>query len=343
MIDLAQLLELLYSAHARFESARATLRVRVDHSKLEQSDWPEDAPPPARGQPLAYVARVWYESAGRVRLEREFDGERTVKVAHQDTDDEESLALRLARLFDPAPLLGVALFELVGETTRAGRSALSVIARPRRHEIDIGFWGCDAYELAVDAERGVLLGVVGQIGDEIASTIVVEEIAFDDSFDPELFVHEPEEESLKEIPSESWQSQAVSLQTAAERAPFTLWVVRELLDQWRMYVQLVEEEPPGAEPAWVEILYRSPDGAGRVDLTERRASEPEGYGWTSYQTPRLIEHRGEPVVVLAYDPYETNIAVTREGTRVAMTAFDSLERTLQLVDALAPVALTRNT
>jgi hypothetical protein len=30
--------------------------------------------------------------------------------------------------------------------------------------------------------------------------------------------------------------------------------VRHLLDEWRMYVRLVEEEPPASEPARVEIL-----------------------------------------------------------------------------------------
>jgi hypothetical protein len=64
MTDLAHLLELLYGAHTRFRSARATVRVRIHHSLLERSDWPKDAfnPSPARHEPRVYVARLWHES-----------------------------------------------------------------------------------------------------------------------------------------------------------------------------------------------------------------------------------------------------------------------------------------
>jgi hypothetical protein len=54
---------------------------------------------------------------------------------------------------------------------------------------------------------------------------------------------------------------------------------------------------PGAEPAWVEILYRSPDGAWRIDLSEQRAGEPEDYAETlvrSMRSPLGRSRRPEP-------------------------------------------------
>jgi hypothetical protein len=344
MITIAQLLELLYGARRRFQSVRATLSVEVDHSLLERSDWPDDAvnPPPPRTEPQAYVARLWADSAGRIRLEREVDRELDIEVigGHDGQDEAESLAEGLFDLFDPAPLLGSASFELRGELTQAGRPAASVLAQPRRQPIEIGYlWGCEAYELAVDLERGVLLHVVGRIGGEAAGTIAVEEIAFDEPLAPELFEQEPQKSDDATVEEhEPTRTETVSLRTAAERAPFTLWVVARLLDEWRMYVRLVEEEPPGPEPAWVEILYRSHDGANRVELIEERTREAFGYGWTSSQAPpRLIEHRGEQVLVVAQEPYETELAVTRGETRIRLRAIDPLEATLNLVDALTPV------
>jgi hypothetical protein len=112
--------------------------VRVDHSLLKESDWPEDAfnPPPARQEPQEYVGRLWYQSAGRrVRLEREFDGRRSMRVTQGDAEDVgESLALRLAQLFDPAPLLGVALcvaLRFAGDTVMALRLAEAQLVRDR--------------------------------------------------------------------------------------------------------------------------------------------------------------------------------------------------------------------
>src|SRR5204862_621640 len=94
-----------------------------------------------------------------------------------DIDESESLVEGLGELFDPARLLGAATFEIHGESTQAGRTAVSVLARPRRRSIEIvEIWGCDSYELAVDRERGVLLKVVGRLGDETAATITVEAI-----------------------------------------------------------------------------------------------------------------------------------------------------------------------
>jgi hypothetical protein len=348
MVTLAQLLELLYGARTRYASVRATLSVEIDHGLLERRDWPEDAfnPPPSRADRHSYRARLWLDAAGRIRLERRADGETDVEIAdpgagEDDVYEADSLAAELADLFDPAPLLGSVTFEILSDSTHAGRPAASVLARPRRQPIEIGsIWGCNAYELAIDLERGVLLRVVGRIGDESAGTIAVEEIAFDEPLAPELFEQEPQQDDASrayEAP-EPRRIETVSLRAAAKRAPFTLWVVRELLDEWRMYVR-VAGEPPGAAPAWVEILYRSRDGGNRVELTEELASETFAYGWTSYLStpPRPIEHRGEQVLVVAQEPYETQLALTRGETRIRISAFDSLEETLNLVEALAPV------
>jgi hypothetical protein len=179
MIRTAELLELLYSARTSFSSVRATVRVEIDHSLLERSDWPEDAsnPPPPRAKPQAYVAHLWAEPGGRIRLERDLNGEHDVEVVINDPEDNdleerESLAVGYFDLFDPAPLLGAATFELLDQSTQAGRKSVITLAQPRRQPIEIAnIWGCDVYELAIDLDRGVLLRVVGRIGGESAGTI----------------------------------------------------------------------------------------------------------------------------------------------------------------------------
>ena len=61
--------------------------------------------------------RLLADAAGRLRLERDTNGGRHVEVFRPDEDeaDVEALAEGYADLFDPAPLLGIATFEILGE------------------------------------------------------------------------------------------------------------------------------------------------------------------------------------------------------------------------------------
>jgi hypothetical protein len=87
---------------------------------------------------------------------------------------------------------------------------------------------------------------------------------------------------------------------------------------------------------FVELGYVAPDGVRRLSVTSTAASGWAG-GWTSYEAPRLVEHRGERLLVFSGDPYTTQVVVERGDARVTVVAPLSLEDTLRVVDALAPV------
>ena len=117
-----------------------------------------------------------------------------------DSANSESGAGRqLAIVFNPARLLGYLHFEFVGHGEQAGRPALLVEAVPRvsdHHPLaileltDLGR-GADIYQLAFDAQRGVLLHSRALYDGKPFREITATAITFDRQILDDIFVFRP--------------------------------------------------------------------------------------------------------------------------------------------------------
>ena len=98
----------------------------------------------------------------------------------------------LRRWTDPQPLTRLMELEPAGETEVLGRKALLVNATARGETAyDVALaplgWGAERWELAVDAERGILLGTTALVGDTPFRRVTPLELALDERFADELF------------------------------------------------------------------------------------------------------------------------------------------------------------
>jgi hypothetical protein len=220
-MELAALLELLYSASDRSRTVLATVHRRNQPLRelelLRARGLYHDPPPippeegswPQPAQILETTTRLWAARPDWLRWESTFRGdgmeERTsvgVKNGelfwHRFADDEVhtnegremggTMTTDEERLLDPSPLLGVYRFELRSPTTLLGRRALEVTAQRRlgARERDFGPFD-DDLALVVDEERGVLLRLAVVVeGEEISFSEMVD-IAFDEPIQPDLF------------------------------------------------------------------------------------------------------------------------------------------------------------
>lgn len=148
-------------------------------------------------------SRLWMAKPGRMRLERllERGPEPNVAVAVVDgerwwsyhpeggfeTSEQggrshaQTLAMR--QLLDPWPLLGDLGLEMVGESSVAGREAVVLRGTPTEQPHRTAFiglgQGADTYELAADAELGVLLRTAAKIDGEDFEVKEFSEVVFD--------------------------------------------------------------------------------------------------------------------------------------------------------------------
>jgi hypothetical protein len=220
-VELAALLELLYSARDRSRTVQATVRRRSDERVLreamrrrglyrdppaiprEEGAW---GSPPDR---FEATTRLWAARPDRLRWETEavVDGEpvgREVGVkqgatfwtsdplggvqTNEGQEWERATTAPEEPLLDPALLLGAFRFEPGEDATAVGRPAVHVRVRrrPGNHAHVFGPMA-DELELVVDRERGLLLRVSALLdGNEVARHEVVE-LALDERVDPELF------------------------------------------------------------------------------------------------------------------------------------------------------------
>jgi predicted RecA/RadA family phage recombinase len=233
---------------------------------------------------------------------------------------------------DPSSLATGLELEPAGRATRAGREAILVSARPRpgphafQHDVLLG--GADRHELAVDAERGVLLGAASFLDDEPAWLFEVREITFDDELDPGLFLHEPAPGEEVARPGEIRSGDVVSVEAAARLASFAVLVPGSLGHGWRSHVLYT----PGKEGTRVRetvtlALYRD-DGTHSVTL--RQSAGP----WESWQTngTEPAERDGR-ALRLSVGPWH-RVLVEQDGTHVELDS-GTVE-----TDALAELALT---
>ena len=348
MGELGDVLELLHGAAGRYRTLTALVRKRADFTRLREADWPEDAVNTPGRRPddiLVSTTRLYFRAPNLLRLEAE-DGGTTVlgegarwwigsdgaagAQERWDFDFDEEWA---SDLLDPSGIPASALLEPRGTATQSGRATIRVVAKLKREPLWIaGLGPCDEFELLVDVEVGVLLRVEGRIDGRTVATVELERVAFDEDLADELFAAGPPGDVPREGHEPGWRSRSVSVVQAAVAAPFTVWGVSALLDDWRLLARLTERD----DAVSVELDYIAPDGVRRLSITSTAASGWAG-GWTSYEVPRFVDHGGEHLLVFDDTPYTTTVVVERDDAHVTVVAPLSLEDTLRVVDALAPV------
>jgi hypothetical protein len=220
-MELAALLELLYSARDRSRTISATVHRRYDQARelelLKERGLYREPPqiPPEEGpwgnRPAAVIettTRLWVAWPDRLRWETAFtrggvegksvgmkDGELfRERIGDGDIHTNEGREPRSTMtkaeelLLDPSPLLGDYRFDIGAPTTWYERRALEVTAS-RRPGARPGMFGplSDQLALVVDEDHSVLLRAAVVVDGEELSLSEVVEIRFDEPIPAELF------------------------------------------------------------------------------------------------------------------------------------------------------------
>jgi len=234
-------------------------------------------------------------------------------------------------------VLGSFRLEPLGHAEVAGRDAWRVQATARPEPEGGGGGaalfrlgpGADRVELAVDAERGALLGSEALLGDEPFHRLEVTEITFGpnplETFDLTL----PE----GVVASGGWpRPQRLPLHELAATAPFVVFVPDRVPEGWRLVERLFTagRERPPVEPE-VFLGYMSREGAYEVSVRQRSSSSTraEWLDWQPGDDGLELADAGENV-----EPRH-HVRVERDGTLVELSGPDPT-LLLELARSLAP-------
>jgi outer membrane lipoprotein-sorting protein len=249
-------------------------------------------------------------------------------------------------LLDPAGLIGACSFEPLGRAALAGREAIVLRATPLGEEFhpfafhQLGL-GADAYELAADVERGVLLRSLAFLGGEEFNRIEVREVTFDEELPPGTFALTlPPGEQLGRAAGGP-QADAVTLAEAARRVPFVLWYPRDIAKGWLSEIDYFPGDERLREPPTVAVHLRREDGPHSLTIVERASGadaddDPEwGEAWAR------LERAGE-VLEVATPPQPQRykrVRLEREGTVITIASADfPLDSLLELALRLSPLS-----
>ena len=370
MGELGELLELIYGAGDRWRTVRLTLRewqhpgriaAAIERLNREQASGgarqvmlfgAAGGPEP---EEIEHVVRVWLDG-DRAREEREGpyafpalgvrDGERWWMYSPEhgastndgDPNHASGVGEQAITLLEPAHVLGALRLEPVGEIDAAGRPALLVRAAARGRDREAAFalhrlgFGANAYELVFDRERGVLLRTTGLLDEVPLTSTEVLEIAFDEEFPPETFRFElPKGESFRPLftPTEH-----VTLERAAELAPFTVLSPAEVPAGWQLHVLYLPGDDRPPLPTSVNLHYHSRDVSEQLNISQTAADEEDREQWLEWE---------ESAGVLVAGPAEPRglepgyVRVELAGTRATLSSAElPRERLLALAHSLEP-------
>jgi len=338
MAELGDALALLVGARDSFRTARVVLRGPVD-TDLRRAAMArvygeyDDDPAPEHGI-RERTTRVWIARGLGVRVE--YDGPRA--WTQIDPDGPHQIDEGPRQFLEPGPIIPDLRFELTGRDVVAGRDALVLRARPAgggpgaAHAFGAG---ADEYELAVDAERGVVLRSVAFLdGREFERSEAVE-IAFDEDLPAELFEEEREEDPPEMARMEL--GQAVSL------VPFRVFAPARLGPSWSVTVwHQPAHEWVGPEHLRVELTYGGgayEAGIGQHAVGATWPHEDDVFEWAPLEegseiaVGRCRADEDQPslrsVVLLRTE---------REGTSIGISSHTlPLEQLLDLLGRLEPV------
>jgi hypothetical protein len=236
-------------------------------------------------------------------------------------------------MLDPARLVPSCDFQVLGRTLHAGRAAIRVKSQPRTRAAFISesgaFMGDWPQELLVDAERGVLLRLVSLIDDEPFVITEFFDIAFDEELEDDLFVFVPP--PGEELHDAGERSEGLrrdcTLDEAARRAPFGVFVPGSVPGDWRMRVHYNDADERRGWRASVNIHYSDDMARVNININEQAIGSeslsrtaPDGGAW-----------RIEPLAIgelRLWEPSEAERGMPRlalldlEGTRIQISTSD---------------------
>ncbi len=353
MSELGELLELLHGARGRWRTARFVVRdwteTAVSHEAHERMMERQGGGggsvgqymvgfgamgPPAVPDEIVMTSRVWAEGR-KYRAETEQQGHASVTVSDGEriwhwspgtgalVHDAGNSSSGWEAILDPRELLAAGDLEPAGRREVIGRAALVVQGRVAAGEPFRPFDGIRPgttdFELLVDAERGVVLRVEARLDGRPFHVRELLEISFDEPLPEETFVYEPPPGEAVRTHEEAFQIQHVTLDEAARRASFGLWIPPELAEGWRVHVIYVPEREHPPMPEAVNIVYHHERGAHQFQLQEAAAGESldlEGF--------ERLERDGIEVGVFVPEnrraPLPTVVRLTRAGTQIQVSS-----------------------
>jgi hypothetical protein len=324
----------------------------------------------AEPDPAEYeeTVRIW-RAGGRVRVEHhggDRDGYYAVadgplwwmwderNGAHSNQDDSSvgsGVGEELQIMLNPVPLLSSLRFQPTGSSEVAGRPTISAhgIPRPRdsaRHvpafELHELGTGADVYELEVDRQLGVLLGVTAIRDKQPFHRITTLTAAFDQPIPSETFLFElPAGEQIRSRWGEE-RVEHVTLVEAQQQAPFTVLMPDTVPANWQVQCRLIRPSKRPPSPMQIGLTYHSTDGHESISLSQFPAGGPnpyrqlgDGEGWETV-TRGGIEMKTRPARW-----GQAQVELERDGTFVHLMS-DNLTRdqVLSIAAGLRPAPST---
>jgi hypothetical protein len=349
--ELRDLLELLYLARTRWQTARTTMDdwTHLDRQQdaYERSlGFAGTSQPHAWGE-IAATSRTWLESGGRFRQERQdmtlvHDGTKTwIDTPQSGVVEHESQFMRPIgdELLDPATFLPGFEFRIAGDTEVAGRTAIAVEATPRPRgagPVDLFPYGADALSIAVDRERGVILRFEASAAEQPIRRLEVTEIVFDEPLGDELFTV-PEGDLRTAY--EAYPVNYVTLEQAARDVPFQLWAPARLAGRWNLNVI---HRPETTGPRVTEsVMLHLHDSESLHDFGIEQAAE-QLLAWRTGEA-RTVTVDGEEIRVIGGDrlpgpPLEVHLVRGGTHIRVYSNNLDE-DALLEIAGALEPAPI----
>jgi hypothetical protein len=338
--DVGDLLELLHGASERWQTFRGSVRMwhdtelqrqAIERWQTEQREGSsqvmlfgigEEASEPAEYE---FSQRLWIVKPDRLREESEhgttvsrgdlwWSWSEHIGLMSNETDREvtgqraaDAHPVHLA----PALLIPGLRFETI---ERAG-DTLVVTAKPSGAHVHFGqlAHGADEHRLIVDATRGVVLKLESFLDGRVFSSSELHDAVFDEPIPDEVFVLELPEGVEARSPRDMHPQ--VTLEEAAELAPFTVFAISELpKGDWRHHVHY-NRSLPGVNET-VHVTYHRADGRGFIVVAQ---SSLDNQAWAR-----------------AHD--QESVQVERDGTRITVSSDSYDEAELQrLADNLVRV------
>jgi outer membrane lipoprotein-sorting protein len=265
MGDLEEVLELLHGGGSSFRTLRATIVTRRVHDLVSEAHRRSVEEAERRGMKTLSVSvgfadpnaprestertRIWFEPPDRIRAETEGRRSSTVVMDGKHSFRTAALGDEIVRgplrspyeivpplfLLRPEALLASYLFEPLGQTEVARRTAIDVRARLRPGEAVVRSsrlsWGADEHRLAVDRERGVLLRVAAIMDGQEFDVTGMTEVAFDEPIEADVFRFEPPpgvetitaEDHARRLRASYARPRRSGLETMARQAQFVVF------------------------------------------------------------------------------------------------------------------------
>ena len=371
MVEIGELLAALHGGGRSLRTVQLTATSRADHQALMQamerlsrqsggSVMRMYARGPAVERPRFFeeTTRLWLERPDKVREEREgefprfgvrvgdtwwlYSEQQGALTNNGEPNHQSGIGGEFELMLEPAPILPLFDFEVVGEELQASRPAVRVRGRQRSLGDGAGFLpsplphGCDDYEFVIDLETGTLLRAIGLIDGEAALDLQIVEVVFDEPIAPEMFVFTPPDDETIEDVAEHRTPLSLRIDEVAERASFAVFIATGLEEAWRMHARHVA--PRRRQPfEHVHLGYHRGDGAHSFAIDQY--SDAAGERFAAAEEYEALDHDGTTMHVIR--PTEQRplaiVRLQRDGTNIEITSDNlAVETLLDIATSLRP-------